>query len=78
MKKLESTRMEQFSHLMDASKLFNVLKQLVGEIQGGAKDLKSLRGVSNAAISAVGRLEKKLIGMDVALQGIAEGSGKVQ
>ncbi len=78
MEKLESTRMEEFSRLMDASELSKVLTQLVGEIQSGAKDLKSLRGVSNFAIGAVKRLEEKLTGMDAALQGIAEGSGKVQ
>ena len=78
MEKLEGTRMEEFSRLMDASELSKVLTQLVGEIQGGAKDLKSLRGVSNAAISAVKRLEEKLTSMDDALQGIAEGSGKVR
>ena len=78
MEKLESTRMEEFSRLMDASELSKVLTQLVGEIQGGAEDLKSLRKVSSVAISAVGRLEKKLTSMDGALQGIAEGSGKVQ
>lgn len=78
MEKLEGTRMEQFSRLMDASELSKVLNQLVGEIQGGAKDLKSLRGVSNFAVGAVKCLEEKLTSMDTALQGIAEGSGKVQ
>lgn len=78
MEKLEGTRMEQFSRLMDASELSKVLNQLVGEIQGGAKDLKSLRGVSAFAVGAVKRLEEKLTGMDAALQGIAEGSGKIQ
>lgn len=78
MEKLEDTRMEEFSRLMDASELSKVLTQLVGEIQGGAKDLKSLRGVSNFAVGAIDRLEQKLTGMDGALQGIAEGSDKVQ
>ena len=78
MEKLEGTRMEEFSRLMDASELSKVLTQLVSEIQGGAEDLKSLRGVSNFAVGAVKRLEEKLTSMDAALQGIAEGSDKVQ
>ena len=78
MKELESTRMEQFSRLMDASELSKVLTQLVGEIQGGAKGLEDLRKVSKSAFGTIGHLEQKLTGMDGALQGIAEGSGKVQ
>lgn len=78
MKELESTRMEEFSRLMDASELSKVLTQLVGEIQGGAKGLEDLRKVSKSAFGTIGHLEKKLTGMDGALQGIAEGSDKVQ
>ncbi len=78
MKELESTRMEEFSRLMDASELSKVLTQLVGEIQGGAKGLEDLRKVSKSAFGAISHLEKKLTGMDGALQGIAEDSDKVQ
>lgn len=78
MKQLENTRMDEFSRLMNASELSEKLTQLVGDIKGGAKGLEDLRKVSKSAFGAIGRLEKKLTGMDDALQGLADGSGKVQ
>ncbi len=85
MEKLESTRMEEFSRLMNASELSQILMQLIGNIQQGAAGLNRLQEVSSQATQTVhqlglewGSMGRKLVDMNKRIGKMLRDAEKVQ